>query len=62
MPSQWVQQLHHAALAMDETLVIELIQQIPKAEATLAKTLTNLVDNFRLDLIVDVAQEISSMA
>ncbi|NEQ26368.1 MAG: hypothetical protein F6K28_46520 [Microcoleus sp. SIO2G3] len=61
MPFQWVQQLHQAALIMDDTLVVELIQQIPKEQATLAKTLIHLVDNFRLDLIVDVAQEILLM-
>jgi CheY-like chemotaxis protein len=58
MPSEWVQQLHHAALAMDDQSVIELIQQIPEKEATLAKILSHLVDNFRLDLIVDCLDKI----
>jgi CheY-like chemotaxis protein len=58
MPSEWVQQLYQAALAMDDQCVIELIQQIPEKEATLAKTLSNLVDNFRLDLIVDCLDKI----
>ena len=58
MPSEWVQQLHHAALAMDDQSVIELIQQIPEKEATLANTISNLVDNFRLDLIVDCLDKI----
>ena len=58
MPSEWVQQLHHAALAMDDQCVIELIQQIPEKEATLGQALSNLVDNFRLDLIVDCLDKI----
>ncbi|HBL61447.1 MAG TPA: histidine kinase, partial [Cyanobacteria bacterium UBA8803] len=53
MPTEWVQQLYQAALAMDDQLALELIQQIPKGEATLAETLTILVDDFRLDAIVD---------
>ncbi|MBD0347233.1 MAG: response regulator, partial [Coleofasciculus sp. Co-bin14] len=53
MPSEWVHTLHQAALAMDDEQVTQLIEQIPETEATVAKLLTYLVDNFRLDLIVD---------
>ncbi|MBD0347112.1 MAG: response regulator, partial [Coleofasciculus sp. Co-bin14] len=56
MPREWVQQLYQAALAMDEEVVIELIQQIPEEKAMLAHALTNWVDNFRLDLIIDLVQ------
>jgi hypothetical protein len=41
---------------MDEEVVIELMQQIPEEKAMLAHTLTNWVDNFRLDLIIDLVQ------
>jgi CheY-like chemotaxis protein len=51
MPNEWVQKLHQAALALNEELIIELIQQIPESEATLTKILNNLVNNFRLDII-----------
>jgi len=53
MPNAWLQELYQAALAMDDQQVMELIEEIPKEEAALAQTLTYLVDNFRLDLIVD---------
>ncbi len=56
MPREWVQKLYQAALAMDEEVVIELMQQIPEEKAMLAHTLTNWVDNFRLDLIIDLVQ------
>ena len=53
MPTEWVKKLYQAALSMDDQLIVELIQQIPQPQATLANTLINLVDNFRLDIIID---------
>ncbi|HEY9633144.1 MAG TPA: response regulator [Coleofasciculaceae cyanobacterium] len=53
MPTEWVQQLYHAAISMDDQLIVELIQQIPQTQITLANTLMDLVDNFRLDIIID---------
>lgn len=57
MPSEWVQQLYQAALAMDDQLVLELIKYIPLNQIYLSKTLLNLVDNFRLDVIIDCIDE-----
>lgn len=54
MPPDWVEALYQSALAMDDQLVIELIQEIPESEINLAKKLIELVDNFRLDLIVEL--------
>ena len=53
MPSEWIQQLYQAALTMDDQLIVQLIQQIPPTQAILANTLMDLVDNFRLDIIID---------
>jgi hypothetical protein len=53
MPSEWLQQLYQAALAMDDQLVVELTQQIPPTQTELTNSLLNLVDNFRLDVIID---------
>lgn len=53
MPSEWIQQLYQAALAMDDQLVTELIQLIPETQTNLSNLLINLVDNFRLDIIID---------
>jgi light-regulated signal transduction histidine kinase (bacteriophytochrome)/DNA-binding response OmpR family regulator len=56
MPKEWVQQLYQAALAMDDQLVNELIHQIHSQNVTLANQLRSLVDNFRLDLIVELLE------
>ncbi len=53
MPSEWLKHLYQAALAMDDQLVVELTQQIPPIQAELTHSLLNLVDNFRLDVIID---------
>jgi CheY-like chemotaxis protein len=53
MPIEWLQQLYQAALAMDDQLVVELTQQIPPTQTELTNSLLNLVDNFRLDVIID---------
>ncbi|MEO8890915.1 MAG: ATP-binding protein, partial [Coleofasciculaceae cyanobacterium] len=53
MPKEWIQQLYQAALAMDDQLVTDLIQDIPEAQTALSNLLMNLVDNFRLDIIID---------
>lgn len=55
MPKAWVEELYQAAIALDEELLIELIKQIPETEANLANTLTDLVDNLRLDVLFDLA-------
>lgn len=51
MPNEWVEQLYQAAIALDDRQIMQLIKQIPDREAVLAKTLTDVVDNFRFDLI-----------
>ncbi len=56
MPREWLAKLYIAALVSDDRQAMELIEQIPQTSAPLAKTLSNLVDNFRLDIIVDLTQ------
>ena len=56
MPSEWVAQLHQAALCIDDSLIVELIKQIPDTQATLANALTDLVNNFRIDIIIKLTQ------
>ena len=53
MPNEWVQELYQAAISMDDQRIIELSEQIPQSHTTLASTLRKLVDNFRLDAIID---------
>ncbi|MEG4807085.1 PAS domain S-box protein [Microcoleus sp. F8-D3] len=56
MPTDWVVELHRAALCVDDKRILELIEEIPETEANLANTLTDLVDNFRIDIIIDLTQ------
>jgi light-regulated signal transduction histidine kinase (bacteriophytochrome)/DNA-binding response OmpR family regulator len=53
MPASWRSQLHDAALAMDEDRLGDLIAKIPPEQRDLADNLTYLVENFRLDLILE---------
>jgi CheY-like chemotaxis protein len=55
MPKAWVKELYEASLSLDEELLIELIKQIPENEVNLANTLTDLVDNLRLDILFNLA-------
>jgi PAS domain S-box-containing protein len=57
MPNEWLEELYRAAIALDEISIISLIKQIPERESMLTKILTDLVDNFRLDLIANCLNE-----
>jgi hypothetical protein len=56
MPSGWIAQLHQAALCTDEKLIFSLFEQIPEESAYLANTLTDWVNNFRIDKVIDLTQ------
>ena len=56
MPKNWLVELHQAAEAIDDQQIIDLIAQIPKNKSNLSKALTNLVDNFRMDIIIELTQ------
>ena len=56
MPTDWVVELHRSALCVDDNRILELIEQIPETEANLANALRDLVDNFRIDIIIDLTQ------
>lgn len=58
MPVSWVVELQQAALALDEELFIQLIEQIPANQESFAEVLRNLLKNFRLDLVLEFTQEI----
>ncbi|MGB3692947.1 MAG: ATP-binding protein [Spirulinaceae cyanobacterium] len=57
MPKQWREQLQIAALSMDEEQLWELIEQIPPSEANLVKSLTDLINNFRFDIITEYTEQ-----
>ncbi len=56
MPTEWVTQLHQAALCTDEKLIFSLLEQIPEESALLANTLSDWVNNFRIDKVIDLTQ------
>ncbi|OKH40059.1 hypothetical protein NIES2119_03675 [[Phormidium ambiguum] IAM M-71] len=58
MPMEWIAQLNQAALCVNDDLILQLVKQIPQTEAALADSITNLVHNFRLDLILELTESI----
>ncbi len=56
MPREWTKELHKAAFELDDCLVLELIEQIPETETVLADSLRDLVNTFRLDIVINLAQ------
>jgi PAS domain S-box-containing protein len=56
MPAHWVQQLYHAASQGSDLLLLQLIEQIPPQHSSLAIALTNLMENFRFDKIMELSQ------
>jgi len=59
MPISWITELHQAALALDEELVIQLIEQIPESQESLAQALRELLSDFRFDLLLEFTQEVN---
>ncbi len=58
LPSAWVTELAQAANQLDEAMIAQLIKELPTEKADLAKALTDLLHNFRLDVIVRVTQAV----
>jgi CheY-like chemotaxis protein len=59
MPAQWVAQLRYAALSADDELILELLKEIPQANAALGCALADLVSNFRFDRLAGLTQPAS---
>jgi CheY-like chemotaxis protein len=56
MPKNWMRQLYNAANEVNEELIHHLITQISTNHLTLAEILTDLVKDFRFDIIVSCTQ------
>ncbi|WOD40718.1 MHYT domain-containing protein [Nodosilinea sp. E11] len=54
LSTDWLGQLHQAAQAADDRQVRQLIAQLPADYQALAQRLDCLVDDFRLDVIIDL--------
>lgn len=58
MPTEWVEQLHHAAAQGSDLLIYQLLTQIPQSNAALAVALKDLVENFQFEGVTELAQPI----
>ena len=54
MPESWIEALHQAASKLNSKLVSEVIDQIPETHGSLAKILTQLANDFRYDVIIEL--------
>jgi PAS domain S-box-containing protein len=54
MPPEWIAQFQQAILRLDDIQAYQLIQQIQPAHAALSKILTDLIYDFRFDLILEL--------
>ncbi len=54
MPSDWIAQLHRAALIADEDLILQLIEQVPASETELIHGLKELVHSFSLEQMIEI--------
>ncbi|NET06625.1 MAG: response regulator [Symploca sp. SIO2B6] len=57
MPKKWISQLSQAARGADEELMLTLIEQIKDSHTLLAKMLVDLVNDFKLQQIIDLTQQ-----
>ena len=57
MPTEWIEQLEQAAIAVDGELILLLIDEIPVNARDMAQSLTTMLKNFEYDEIVELMQE-----
>jgi PAS domain S-box-containing protein len=60
MPTPWLAQLYRAAKGCNDEEIFTLIEQIPEPHTALKSALVDLVNNFRLDIIIDLTQASTS--
>jgi CheY-like chemotaxis protein len=56
MPTEWIKELYHAALCIDNEQIFRLISQIPPTHDSLAQVLSDFVNQFRCDRIIDLIE------
>ncbi|MEG3931041.1 PAS domain S-box protein [Microcoleus sp. T3_B1] len=54
MPPQWLEQMYQAAYYLDTEVMNELIVQIPESKASLSTALTDYINNFNSDRIMEL--------
>jgi CheY-like chemotaxis protein len=58
MPKDWLEELDDAANDVNEELVIQIVDRIWESHPTLANALKDLLEDYRLDRIVNLTQSI----
>lgn len=61
MPTSWVTQLHEAALYADDELMNQLVEQIPLEYGSLYRALKDMLNNFRLEELIDLTESARSL-
>jgi len=59
MSEEWLAQLKEAAIILDDKEMLILIREIPEEYHQLAESLQDLVEKFRVDIIVDLLENCS---
>lgn len=57
MSKEWIHELYQAADSIDNERIFQLIEQIPPTHAAIAQAITDMVNNFRCDQIIDLIEE-----
>jgi CheY-like chemotaxis protein len=60
MSPQWLEQMYQAAYYLDTEVMNELIAQIPESKSSLAKALTDSINNFNSDRIMELIRPLIS--
>lgn len=58
MSADWLEEVYQASMDLDDDSILTLIAQIPENHTTLAAALTDCVQNFRFDQIIDLIEPI----
>jgi signal transduction histidine kinase/DNA-binding response OmpR family regulator len=58
LPQSWLNQLNYFAAAADREEILNLLRELPDSEADLVKLITNLVNNFQFDQLINLIEKI----
>ena len=56
MPPEWVEQLNLFAQQLDNELIMPMLEQIPESQGQLARAISDWVENFRYDIIIELTK------
>ena len=56
MPVEWIDQLHKTAYICDDSIIFELLAQIPPEYAALTKAIADFTQEFEFEKIIELTQ------